>query len=413
MTDLSFSTIKSRLRQGTLNPSDEMLSHYAYHIHITKIRKNQPSTPEEDWQESIEYLARRQWLVLAFKTRSLLCRIGESVLVRLPNSRWVQLLAVPIILSVTGAYVASVLQENARQYSILDKYLKDSELLLSDIESNGSEQQERVKKSLFRTRSIAIVNGFNIENKQIVLRLLSDLRLLNKKDGGISLAGLNLRMARLDNLSLDEADLSGTDLSGALMSMSSLRAANLSRAVLDRSNMQGSILVTANLSWASLRGATLGHDYDLIELIERSESLGIPASNYMLSTQALLSGNLERAVLDNANLEDANLSGANLREARLRNANMVNCSLQLAQLETANLREADLRGANLQGARLNNAQLDLANLENANVKDAVFLDATGLTVAQIKRARNWEKATYSPLIYTQLGIKPPTSHFTK
>lgn len=398
------------LKKNILGPSHEMIAHYAFRIHIRKRRDNQPSTPERDWQESIEYLSKRQWLVLAFMSRSLIYSIGDAALVRLPNSRWIQLLAVPIILSMTGAYVASVLQENARQYSVLDKYLKDSEALLSNTEKDGSEQQKRVKRSLFRTRSIAIMNGLNVENKQVVIRLLSELSLLNKQNGGISLAGLNLKTARLDNLSLDEADLSGTDLSGAYISMSTLMSVNLSRAVLDRSNMQGSRLVAADLSWASLRGAKIGHDYDLIKLAQRSEKLGVPASNYMLSTQALLSANLERAVLENANLEDSNLRGVNLREARLRNANMANCSLQLAQLETANMREANLRGANLRGAHLNNAQLDLANFENADIKEAVFLDATGLTVTQIKRARNWEKAIYSPLIYSQLGLKPPNSH---
>lgn len=337
-------------KQTILAPTHKMIAHYAYHIHIRKTKNNHPSTPERDWQESIEYLSKRQWLVLAFMSRSLLSKIGDSVLVKLPDSRWIQLLAVPIILSMTGAYVASVLQENAHQYNVLDNYLKDSEALLSDTEKDGSEQQNRVKRSIFRTRSIAIINGFNVENKQIVIRLLSDLGLLNRKHGGISLAGLNLKTARLDNLSLDEADLSGTDLSGASLSMSTLMAVNLSRAVLDKSIMQGSNLVAADLSWASLRGAKIGYDYDLIELAQRSEKLGMPASNYMLSTQALLSGNLERAVLENANLEASNLRGVNLREARLRNANMVNCSLQLAQLETANMREADLRGANLRGA---------------------------------------------------------------
>jgi uncharacterized protein YjbI with pentapeptide repeats len=397
-------------KQNILYPSHAMIADYAYRMHIEKRKRNQDSTPEQDWLESIEYLRKRQWLVLAFKSRSLLHRIGDLLLVRLPNSRWIQLLAVPIILSITGAYVASVLQENARQYSVLDKYLKDSEVLLSDTEENGGEQQARVKRSLFRTRSIAIINGVNIENKQVIIRLLSELGLISKKNGGISMASLNLKMARLDNLSLDEADLSGTDLSGAFIAMSTLKAANLSGAMLNGSNLQGSNLVAADLSWASLRGAKLGHEFDLIELIQRSEKLGMPASSYMLSMQSLKSANLERAVLENANMENSNLRGVNLREARLRNAMMVNCNLQLAQLETANMREADLRGANLRGARLNNAQLDLANLDNADVKDAVFLDVAGLTVRQIKRARNWEHATYSPLMNSQLGLEPLSAH---
>lgn len=405
-----FSAIENMLKQNAIGLRNDVIAHYAYQIYTRKRERNQPSTPEQDWQESIDYLANHKLVVLSCRMRSLLRKIVEAVFIGLPSSRWIQLLAVPLILSVSGAILASFLQENSRQYSILEKYLQDSEALLSDSEKNLSEHDKQVRRSLFRTRSIAIINGFNGENKQIVIRLLSELDLINKSNGGISLAGLSLKMARLDNLRLDEADLRGTNLSGALISTSTLRSANLSRAVLDRSNMQGSSLVAADLSWASLRGAIIGFDYDLIEFAERSERRGMPASNYLLSTQARLAVDLERAVLENANLEDANLRGANLREARLRSAKLINSNLQTARLENANIREADLRGASLRGALLNNAQLDLANLENADLKDAVLLDATGLTVAQLKRARNWEKATYSPLINSQLGLSSTNLH---
>ena len=67
-----------------------------------------------------------------------------------------------------------------------------------------------------------------------------------------------------------------------------------------------------------------------------------------------------------------------------------------AELRMANLQEANLSGANLQGA----------NLFRANLQGASIFIAKGLTVSQVKAAKNWELAFYSDDFLKELGLPP-------
>ncbi|QHG21039.1 hypothetical protein GJB62_34860 (plasmid) [Nostoc sp. ATCC 53789] len=92
-----------------------------------------------------------------------------------------------------------------------------------------------------------------------------------------------------------------------------------------------------------------------------------------------------------ANLSSAKLSSADLRDAKLRQADLRN-----ADLRRVNLRHADLRGADL----------SVPDLSGAELSDIVLNGARNLTPEQVKKAVNWEKASYSEEFRVQLGLSP-------
>jgi uncharacterized protein YjbI with pentapeptide repeats len=128
-------------------------------------------------------------------------------------------------------------------------------------------------------------------------------------------------------------------------------------------------------------------------------------------------------LLKNANLMEINLQGAILQGANLMGANLQRAILQGANLQFGSLQGANLEGANLQGANLEVAYLQGANLEGANLEGAILrfgsLEGANLqgakisTADQIKAAKNWEKAYYSPDLRQELGLPPEPSEADK
>ena len=121
--------------------------------------------------------------------------------------------------------------------------------------------------------------------------------------------------------------------------------------------------------------------------------------------------NLYRAHLEGADLEEANLKDANFYGAHLQGANLKNADLKGAALVRVYLPGADLSGANLACAHLKDANLKAANLyearlHGADLTGANFSSAEGITVEQVKRAKNWDKARYSPDFRKLLGLPP-------
>ncbi|MHC5821849.1 MAG: pentapeptide repeat-containing protein [Nostoc sp.] len=109
---------------------------------------------------------------------------------------------------------------------------------------------------------------------------------------------------------------------------------------------------------------------------------------------------LVRVYLTDANLGcDKNGQCSNLSSSDLRGADLTN-----AILTGANLRDADLTNAFLTGANLRETDFRDADLSNTDIKDANFSGAKNLTIAQVKQAKNWKKAHYSPEFCKQLGL---------
>jgi len=70
-----------------------------------------------------------------------------------------------------------------------------------------------------------------------------------------------------------------------------------------------------------------------------------------------------------------------------------------ADLKDANLANASLLKTNFNGAILTNAKLGNAKLWNPENEEL-----QGLTPYQIKQAKNWDKAIYSPQFREKLGL---------
>jgi uncharacterized protein YjbI with pentapeptide repeats len=150
----------------------------------------------------------------------------------------------------------------------------------------------------------------------------------------------------LSHARLRRVDLSGLDLNGADISYAEMKGADLTDAKLMR----------ARGYHVELQGARLcGPEGDFREVRFGGEAI----------------------------LSDANFRAANLRAAHLEGAILTRAKFQQARLQSAHLERSDLRGA---------------RFEQADLNDTYFLDATLDEVAlkSISRARNWEKAHFSP-----------------
>lgn len=181
-----------------------------------------------------------------------------------------------------------------------------------------------------------------------------------------------------ENSQLQGANLSKADLTDANLKRSNLREANLSKA-----DLRSADLTDADLTGANLQSALYDVGTRLPEKFK--EKFSQFAYNLDVGSQ-LNNANLEELNLESVNLVYANLEGANFKQAHLRQA-----MLFKANLRQANLAGANLVFANLEQANLENAVLNQANLEGANLKGVI-----GLTPEQVKQAKFWEKATYSP-----------------
>ncbi|MEP1080139.1 pentapeptide repeat-containing protein [Leptolyngbya sp. PL-A3] len=87
--------------------------------------------------------------------------------------------------------------------------------------------------------------------------------------------------------------------------------------------------------------------------------------------------------------------GSDLRKSNFSGTNLKNCEFRKSTLCETNLEQANLSNANLVEANLKEAKLQGCNLQGADLQDADLTGAKGLTVEQVKAAKNWQKAIYS------------------
>jgi len=115
---------------------------------------------------------------------------------------------------------------------------------------------------------------------------------------------------------------------------------------------------------------------------------------------------LEGASFKGAYLKDASFEGAKLFGVNLEGAYLEDAYLMNAKLDGANLKRANLKDSHLDGASLKGANLEDANLESTNLKDANLKNVKNMSLEQIKRAKNWEKAHYDQDFRKELGLPP-------
>ncbi|MEM7556178.1 MAG: pentapeptide repeat-containing protein [Cyanobacteria bacterium P01_A01_bin.84] len=243
----------------------------------------------------------------------------------------------------------------------LQNYIdKMSDLL---IDKNLDElTDENPLSNIIQARTTSIIRRLdeNLELKRNIIVFLTDTKIIQKL-----------------KIDWSTADLSHINLSNAKLITAKLTGANLTSAKLSAAN-----LIAADLTGANLTSATLSR----VKLLA--------------------------AKLSGAKLIDTKLNGANLFIATLFNADLSAADLSGAYLSGAYLSGATLSGADLSGADLSGATLSRVKLIDANLNCAIFWDkksgkqTQNITPEQIKQAKNWKKAIYSPEFRKELGLPP-------
>ncbi len=201
---------------------------------------------------------------------------------------------------------------------------------------------------------------------------------------GISLKGLLLPRANLEQIHLVDGDFKEVNLQGAKL----LEA-----------NLQGSTFELTQLQGANLWKSNLQESFFLLAQMQKVNLISANLSFADLQGVNLLEANLQKANLQGAYIL-GNLQGADFQEANLKGTNLEGAYLKDANFQDANLRNANLKEANLQGV----------NFQGANLQGTNFKNAKGLHPAQVLVAKNWEFARYSKDFIYQLGLKLKSSN---
>jgi uncharacterized protein YjbI with pentapeptide repeats len=221
---------------------------------------------------------------------------------------WMELLIIPIVLSVGALIFNRVLAANERriaseraQDTALQSYLDSMTELLLEKQLRSSLVGSEVT-DIARARTLTVLGALGGKRKGIVLRFLYE-------------AGLVLK----DNVVIDLTD---ADLSGAQLIGTDLRQVDLSRVSLYGANLRGSTLRDADLRWADLSWI---------------------------------------------DAEGTDFTGANLGRSNLTRSHLKKAKLQSVKFERANLFWASLRGSTLEGASFFSANLVRADLSETDV----------------------------------------------
>src|SRR5215217_9374926 len=175
---------------------------------------------------------------------------------------WLQLLIVPAVLAIGG--ILFNWQQNRRaqsnetqraQDTALQAYLDQISELLIDKSIRKEWRRYGDKRVTARARTLAVLSQLDGNRKQIVLRFLSEARLINREklilEGRTIYARyVGLRGADLTNANLRNIKLVDAALEGAILENADLRYADLTNADLRGANLKG-----ANLDKAILTGA--------------------------------------------------------------------------------------------------------------------------------------------------------------
>ncbi len=235
---------------------------------------------------------------------------------------WLQLLIVPIVLSVAASWLnhqnsqleqRMTIERDKTEHDIaldnqraelLQGYLdRMSDLLLE--QKFNDPQLHLEAQNIARARTLTVLVGLDGERKGRLVQFLYE--------SGLITAGTE------NCISLQHADLRDADLRGLDLSKANLNEANLSRAQLSEINLSEAQLQNIDLREADLNGAILRHTN-------------------------LYKAKLNEAILNDAFLQEANLTEAILSEARL----------ERADLTRADFSDAIVNGAKLEGAIYDN-----------------------------------------------------------
>jgi hypothetical protein len=233
---------------------------------------------------------------------------------------WLELLIVPLVLSVTAFLLNRSLKEN-------EQLIAEDNLLEAELQSYfESISKWLIEKDL---RKAAPDSDLCLMSRALTLRVFRRLDDQRKKALLLFLCEADLITGDAPVISLKDADLQGLDLAEEYLS-----GINLREAKLERADFSGAILVDVNFDYAHLSEV-----------------------------------NLRKSNLRGAFLNFTDLRRADLKDADLKNAELYKTDLKQADLRGADFSEADLSFADLSGAIVD----DFAQLEKASNLDHTIL----------------------------------------
>jgi uncharacterized protein YjbI with pentapeptide repeats len=246
---------------------------------------------------------------------------------------------------------------DAERESTLRAYLAQMSDLMLQHHLLRSQRQADVRE-VARTATLTAVRRLDGPRRGVVVRFVSEARLLQNRLTGVPLviASADLRRADLEGADLHQAYLSDVDLRGAHLRGANLIGADLI-ADLRRADLREAALLRARLDHARLEEADL----------RRAD----------LTEAELAEANLTEARLEGARLEGTFLTGTNLVGVEFRGAYLIRADLSNADLRRADLHGADLADTDLEGADLHGADLRRANLEGADLHGARGVNMKG------------------------------------
>jgi hypothetical protein len=174
---------------------------------------------------------------------------------------WLQLLLIPILIAAGGWWLNNSLKRSDQQVETdrqrqkaLDDYfncmttlLLEKELRTAKNETDKSLHDE--SRKIARTRTITVLRILDSQRKGQVIQFLYESQLINKNPT-VVLYGADFRYAKLDFVTLTEAEIRGVYFNNA-----SLTGSQLGGADLRGSDFTGADLTNANLEKANLRYA--------------------------------------------------------------------------------------------------------------------------------------------------------------
>jgi hypothetical protein len=168
---------------------------------------------------------------------------------------WLQLLIIPAILAIGALLFSNAerkneqgLAEERSREDALQAYLDKMTDLLLEHKLGTSEATEEVKV-VARSRTLTTLRTLDADRKGLLVRFLSESKLISREDSVVSLRGADLGGANLRRADLRWANLSGADLGGANLRWADLRGADLSRADLSRADLNWTVRYDALTIW--------------------------------------------------------------------------------------------------------------------------------------------------------------------
>ncbi len=222
------------------------------------------------------------------------------------------------------------------------------------------------------------------------------------------LKGANLTEAKLKNSEFSGSNLSNANLSGADFQNTNLKDVNLKDATVEKTNFRGAIFKNTDIDEIDFTKA-LGLS---VKQIKQAKNVDKAIFNSEFKKLLIYFEELNKPKRDNNILKGINLSNdkfnldPNNDKFNLTKSEFQNANLEGAKFENVDLSESNFFHANLKGVHFKKATLKEVNFKAADIEKADFKNALELSVEQIKQAKNWEKAIFSPEFKKKLDSKP-------